>query len=81
MEILTLVPDAVETDMIAGYYEFAGVGDSETARAGGFAKVAGFVEVAVPVVVGLPALPEPGAESGLAHSRGSERISIFTGAC
>lgn len=73
MEILTLVPDVVGTDMIAGYCEIAEVGDAETARAVGFAKVAGFGEVADPVEVGLAALPElahaqPTGKSDLAHS-------------
>lgn len=74
VEILTLVPDVVETDMIAGYCEIAAVDFAETARAGGFAKVPGFVkaagfgEVAGPVEAGLPALPELAGESDLAHS-------------
>lgn len=67
-EILTLVPDAVETDMIAGYYEIAEVAVTGTARAAGFAKVAGFEEVADPVEAGSPALPELSGESNLAHS-------------
>lgn len=53
VEILTLVPDAVETDMIADCCEIAEVGLIETARADGFAKVAD------PVEAGSPALPEP----------------------
>ena len=72
VEILTLVPDGVEIDMVADCYETAEVGDSETARADGFAKkVVGFGAAAGPVEVEveLPALPELAAESDLAHSR------------
>ena len=68
-EILTLVPDAVETGMIAGCYEVAEVEVTGTARAAGFAKVAGFEEVADPVEAWSPALPELLEESDLAHSR------------
>lgn len=67
-EILTLVPDAVEIDTTAGYCEIAEVDFAETARAGGFGKVAGFGVVAGQVEVALPALQELTGESGLAHS-------------
>lgn len=58
VEILTLVPDAVETDMTAGCFEIAELDVAERARADGFAKVAGLGEVADPVEAGSSALPE-----------------------
>lgn len=62
MEILTLVPDVVETDMNADWYEIAEVAGAEAVRAVGFAEVGWFGEVADPVEVGLPARPELLAE-------------------